>query len=225
MKVMILAAGRGERMRPLTDISPKPLLPVGEKPLIVWHLERLARAGIEEVVINTAHLGERLVAELGDGNTFGLSIQWSPEPVGALETAGGIRHALPLLGDKPFLVISGDIWCDWDASSLATTSLGRDLAHLVLAPNPDHHADGDFTLADGRVQLDGEGERLTYTGIGLFHPKLFATLADNAPLALRVPLREAIAKGRVRGEAHYGEWEDVGTPERLAALDFRLRHP
>lgn len=222
---MILAAGRGERMRPLTDLSPKPLLPVGEKPLIVWHLERLARAGIEEVVINTAYLGEQLAEVLGDGSTYGLSIKWSAEPAGALETAGGIRHALPLLGDKPFLVISGDIWCDWDVSTIATISLGRDLAHLVLAPNPDHHAGGDFTFADGRVHLNGDGERLTYTGIGLFHPSLFATLADNEPLALRVPLREAVAKGRVRGEAHYGEWEDVGTPERLAALDFRLRHP
>jgi MurNAc alpha-1-phosphate uridylyltransferase len=225
MKAMVLAAGRGERMRPLTDLAPKPLLPVGEKPLIVWHLERLASAGVEEVVVNTAYLAEQLVTVLGSGEAFGLSIAWSHEPPGALETAGGVRHALSMLGEKPFLLISGDVWCDWDLASIAAAPLGRDLAHLVLVPNPEHHADGDFTLADGRVRLDGEGERLTYSGIGMFHPSLFAGLADNTPLALRVPLREAVAAGRVRGEAHYGEWEDVGTPERLAALDFRLRHP
>jgi MurNAc alpha-1-phosphate uridylyltransferase len=225
MKAMILAAGRGERMRPLTDLSPKPLLPVGDKPLIVWHLERLAVAGIDEVVINTAHLGEQLVAVLGDGAAFGLAIRWSPEPPGALETAGGVRHALPLLGERPFLLISGDIWCDLDVAALASTPLGNDLAHLVLVPNPDHHSEGDFTLAAGRVALGGDGERLTYSGIGLYQPTLFAPLADGTPLALRVPLRAAVAAGRVRGAAHYGDWEDIGTPERLAALDYRLRHP
>lgn len=225
MKAMILAAGRGERMRPLTDLSPKPLLPVGDKPLIVWHLERMASAGIEEVVVNIAHLGSQLVTALGDGSQFGLGIRFSEEPPGALETAGGVRHALPLLGDKPFLLVSGDIWCDWDVSSVATMSLGRNLAHLVLVPNPDHHTAGDFSLAGERVRLDGDGERYTYSGIGIFHPALFAGLADNTPLALRVPLRAAVAADRVRGEAHYGEWEDVGTPERLAALDYRMRHP
>ena len=225
MKAMILAAGRGERMRPLTDLSPKPLLPVGDKPLIVWHIERLAAAGIAEIVINHAHLGELLVGALGDGEAFGVRIHWSAEPPGALETAGGVRHALPLLGERPFLLVSGDVWCDWDPAGIAMRRLGSDLAHLVLVPNPDHHGEGDFSVADGRVRVSGPGERLTYSGIGLFHPELFAGLADGQCEKLRVPLRAAAEAGRVGGELHHGTWEDIRTPERLAAVDYRLRHP
>lgn len=223
MKAMVLAAGRGERMRPLTDHLPKPLLSVGGKPLIVWHLERLAAAGFEDVVINHAHLGDKLVAALGDGTAFGLHIQWSPEPQGALETAGGIAQALPLLGNAPFLVINGDVYCDWPPVQARNHVLGEDLAHLLLVPNPAHHPAGDFCLAGARVdEGTAEGDKLTFAGIGIYRPELFAALECGQTAKLAPLLREAMQNGRVSGECHLGRWEDVGTPERLAALDVEL---
>jgi MurNAc alpha-1-phosphate uridylyltransferase len=218
---MLLAAGRGERMRPLTDRTPKPLLPVAGRPLLVWHIERLARAGFRELLINHAHLGEQIEALLGDGSAWGMAIRYSPEPPGALETAGGIVQALPFLGDAPFLVINGDIWCDWDPARAAPPA-GRDLAHLVMVANPDHHPDGDFVLADGRLQADGTA-RLTFAGIGIYHPQLFAGLPRGQPAKLAPLLRAAMAAGQVSGERHDGRWTDVGTPARLAALDGELR--
>lgn len=230
MKVMILAAGRGERMRPLTDTTPKPLLPAGGKPLIFWHLERLAAAGCREVVINHAHLGAQLEAALGDGSAWGLSIAWSPEPPGALETAGGIAQALPLLGNAPFLVLNGDIWCDWDvrrarAAAARSTACGR-LAHLVFVDNPPHHPGGDFRLAGETVALADPAERpgdsLTYAGIGVFSPAFFADVPHGAAMKLRPLLDAGIARGIVGGERHAGRWVDVGTPQRLAELDRSL---
>jgi len=233
MKAMILAAGRGERMRPLTDHLPKPLLSVGGKPLIVWHIERLAAAGLPEIVINHAHLGDKLVESLGDGSRYGVKIQWSPEPPGALETAGGIAQALPLLDpngrNAPFLLINGDVYCDWNVG-LATkraAMLGDDLAYLVLVPNPPHHPHGDFRLDDGRVLDEPDASsKLTYAGIGIYRPELFASLERGKPAKLAPLLREAMHNDKVSGECHPRRWEDVGTPERLAALDVELTaHP
>jgi MurNAc alpha-1-phosphate uridylyltransferase len=222
MKAMILAAGRGERMRPLTDRTPKPLLPVAGKPLIVWHLERLARAGFHEVVINHAHLGDQIEALLGDGDAWNVHIRYSAEPHGALETAGGIANALPLLGNDPFLVINGDIFCDWDVSR-ARIALGPgDLAHLVLVDNPPHHPHGDFSLRDGKVG-SADTAKLTFAGIGIYRPQLFADIARGTPAKLAPLLLDAIAAGRVSGECHAGRWVDVGTPERLVALDAAVR--
>ena len=222
MKAFILAAGRGERMRPLTDTTPKPLLMAGGKPLIVWHLERLAACGFRDVVINHAHLGEQIESALGDGRQFGLNIAYSPEPPGALETAGGIARALPLLGSEPFLVVNGDVWCDWDfrrAHALA----GR-RAHLVFVDNPPQHAGGDFCL-DGetvRYASAGIGPTLTYAGTGVFAPDFFAAVPAGAIMKMRPLLDAAIALGIVTGERHGGQWVDVGTPERLAELDRQL---
>lgn len=229
MKAMILAAGRGERMRPLTDQIPKPLLPVGGKPLIVWHLERLARAGLREVVINHAHLGVQIEAALGDGARWGLSIRYSPEPEGALETAGGIANALPLLGNgEPFLVVNGDIHCDWDVARAVNALEEKDLAHLVLVPNPPHHAQGDFLLVNGEVRADiqapaGNEQVCTFSGIGIYRPQLFAEIQRGRPAKLAPLLRVAMDAGRVSGELHVGRWVDVGTPQRLAELDAELR--
>jgi MurNAc alpha-1-phosphate uridylyltransferase len=228
MKVMILAAGRGERMRPLTDLTPKPLLPVGGKPLIVWHLERLARAGLREVVINHAHLGAQIEAALGDGARWDMSIAYSPEPEGALETAGGIANALPLLGhDEPFLVINGDIWCDWDVSRAANVLSKGKLAHLVLVPNPTHHPQGDFSLRGSEVSADdatgGGAQSCTFSGIGIYRPQIFAGIRRGQPAKLAPLLRAAMAEHRVSGELHAGRWVDVGTPQRLAELDVELR--
>ena len=215
---MILAAGRGERMRPLTDHTPKPLLEAGGRPLIAYHLAALARAGVRDVVINHAHLGTQIEAALGDGASYGLRIRYSPEEV-ALETGGGIFRALPLLGPGPFIVANGDVWSDIDLAHLRLAE--RDLAHLVLVPNPSHHPAGDFVLAGGRVVPDGHA-RLTFSGIGVYRAGLFEGCAPGRfPLAPL--LRRAIAAGRVSGEAHTGRWTDVGTPERLAALDRALR--
>jgi MurNAc alpha-1-phosphate uridylyltransferase len=238
VKVMLLAAGRGERMRPLTDHLPKPLLSAGGKPLIVWHLERLAAAGLREIVINHAHLGDKLRAALGGGSAYGVNIQWSAEPPGALETAGGIAQALPLLdadsSNAPFLVINGDIYCDWEPTLAIkrAAALADDLAHIVLVPNPPHHPDGDFHLAGDRVLVDGS-ERgagangcLTFAGIGIYRRELFAGLTPGATARLAPILRGAMHNGRVSGECHPRRWEDVGTPERLAALDVELTlHP
>ncbi|GAB2180150.1 nucleotidyltransferase family protein [Denitratisoma sp. agr-D3] len=222
MKAMVLAAGRGERMRPLTDHTPKPLLAVGGKPLIVWHLERLAAAGFKEVVINHAHLGQQIEDALGNGSQFGLALHYSAEPPGALETAGGIVQALPLLGDAPFLVINGDIFCDWDVGAAQTVLAGDDLAHLVLVSNPDHHPGGDFALRHGRVE-DGDGPRLTFAGIGVYRPSLFAGLVAGQPAKLAPLLRAAMKAGKVSGQWHPGRWVDVGTPQRLDDLDRLLK--
>jgi MurNAc alpha-1-phosphate uridylyltransferase len=225
MKAMILAAGRGERMRPLTDQCPKPLLAVGGKPLIVRHIEHLAAAGITELVINHAHLGHMLEAALGDGSAFGVHIQWSPEPPGALETAGGIRQAMQFLGDAPFIVVNGDIFCDADLKALVEIaphlSPASDLAHLLLVDNPDHHPQGDFALNNGRVR-DHEEPRLTFSGIAAYHPALFAHLVAGQPARLAPQLRTAMEVDRVSGKHHQGVWIDVGTPERLALLDASL---
>lgn len=222
MKAFILAAGRGERMRPLTDRTPKPLLPAGGKPLIVWHLERLAAAGFREIVINHAHLGEQIEAALGDGAQWGLHIRYSAEPPGALETAGGIANALPLLGDQPFLVVNGDIWCDFDFGRFSGSTAAD--AHLVMVANPAHHAGGDFSLDDRRViYADGE-QTLTYAGIGVFSPSFFADVKRGTVMKLRPLLDAAIAAGTLTGERYTGRWVDVGTPQRLAELDAELRN-
>jgi len=215
-------------MRPLTDFIPKPLLPVGGKPLIAWHLERLARAGLREVVINHAHLGAQIEAALGDGARWGLSIVYSPEPEGALETAGGIANALPLLGqDEPFLVINGDIWCDWDVSQAAAALGPGDLAYLVLVRNPPHHPRGDFSLCGHKVGADatieGDAQSCTFSGIGVYRPQIFGGIPRGQPAKLAPLLRAAMAQRRVSGELHAGRWVDVGTPQRLAELDAELR--
>ena len=225
MKAFIMAAGRGERMRPLTDHTPKPLLLAGGKALIEWHLERLAACGFRDVVINHAHLGEQIEASLGDGGRFGLAIRYSPEPPGALETAGGIARALPLLGEAPFLVVNGDIGCDWDFKR--ALALQDRLAHLVLVDNPAHHASGDFCLEGERVRfassaLTTRAPTLTYAGIGVFSPAFFSTVTRDAVLKMRPLLDAAIAQQSVTGEHHTGRWADVGTPERLAELDREL---
>lgn len=209
---MILAAGRGERLRPLTDSLPKPLIEVAGKPLIVRHLERLAQAGFEEVVINLGWLGERIAEFLGQGQTFGLDIHYSREPPGALETAGGIVHALNLLGSKPFLAVSADILTDYPFERLRQASLSGH-AHLVLVDNPAHHPRGDFSLERGQVRAAGHG-RLTFSGIALFDPALFAGLPPGRR-PLRPVLEQAIAAGRVSGELYRGRWADIGTGRRL----------
>lgn len=228
MKAMILAAGLGTRMRPLTDHMPKPLLEAGGKPLIVWHIENLVRAGFTELVINTAWRGERLEAALGDGAALGARILWSHEGE-PLETAGGIIRALPLLGTQPFLLVNGDIWLRYDFAHLRSSYAHmQQLAHLVLVGNPAHHPHGDFAL-DGRLfsgvecTVRNEGEpRLTFAGLSVLHPGLFAGLPEGkrqlAPL-----LREAITKEKVTGEYFGGPWVDVGTPERLAELHRQIR--
>ena len=223
MRAMILAAGRGERMRPLTDRLPKPLLAVGGQPLIVWHLHRLAAAGIRDIVINHAWLGHEIERALGDGAAHGVRIRYSAEAT-ALETAGGIAQALPLLGDQPFLVINGDVWCDWDpaAAEDLAIALPDGGAWLLLADNPPQHPSGDFRLlADGSVHAQGE-PRLTFAGIGVYHPSLFADVPRGAAAPLAPLLRQAMARDLVRGARHEGKWTDVGTPQRLADLDAEL---
>lgn len=218
---MILAAGRGERMRPLTDAMPKPLLEVSGRPLIVHHLERLAAAGIVSVVVNLSWLGAAIRERLGDGGAFGVSIRYIDEGPEPLETAGGIVNALALLGDAPFLVVNGDVWTDYPFERLALPP-GR-LAHLVLVPNPAHNPDGDFELgADGEVGCIGGAPTATFSGIGIYSPALFAGFeAGKRPLA--PILREAAARGEVSGELWEGEWDDVGTPERLDELRLSRR--
>lgn len=228
MKAMILAAGRGERMRPLTDHTPKPLLEVGGKPLIVWHIERLVAAGIADIVVNCAWLGERLRAALGDGSRHGARLRWSPEHP-ALETAGGIARALPMLGSQPFLVVNGDIWCDWDfrqapacAARLEQTGAR---AWLLLVDNPPHHAQGDFNL-DGSGQVHAHSPtaaNLTFAGIGVYEPTLFSTISGSEPAPLAPLLRHAMQAEAVIGSHHPGQWLDIGTPERLQHLDTQLR--
>jgi MurNAc alpha-1-phosphate uridylyltransferase len=214
---MILAAGRGERMRPLTDDRPKPLLKVGGKSLIEWHIERLAKAGIKNIVINHAYLGKLIEFEFGDGGLWGVNIQYSSEEE-ALETGGGIYKALPLLGNGSFIVVNGDVWVDVDFRRLALPQ--GSLAHLVLVENPEHHPKGDFALEAGQVLETGQ-QLFTFSGIGVYHPDLFADCQPGRfPLAPL--LRSAMAQGKVSGQLHQGDWADVGTPECLAELDERL---
>jgi MurNAc alpha-1-phosphate uridylyltransferase len=217
---MVLAAGRGERMRPLTDDQPKPLLRVAGKRLIEYHLERLAAGGFREVVINTAWHGDQIEAALGAGAQFGLSITYSRERPEALETGGGILNALPLLGSGPFLLVNGDVWTDIDFGALHRPPPAQSLAHLVLVPNPPQHARGDFLLEQGMV-ADGEGERRTYSGIGIYTPEFFAGCTPGK-FPLLPLLRRAIAARRLSGELHGGRWSDIGTVERLQALDVEL---
>jgi MurNAc alpha-1-phosphate uridylyltransferase len=219
MKAMLLAAGRGERMRPITDSLPKPLVEVGGRPLIAWHLAALARAGIREVVINLSWLGEQLRAALGDGREFGVSIAWSEEGPVPLETGGGIFKALPLLGSGPFLVVNADIWTDVDFASLAL----EDGAHgrLVLIPNPPHHPRGDFGLEGDRV-VSRDSDRFTYSGVGIYRPEFFHDCKPER-FPLLPLLNRAIAARLLRGQLHFGEWCDVGTAARLAKLTSRMR--
>lgn len=214
MRAMILAAGRGERLRPLTDTTPKPLVEAGGKPLIEHHLDNLANAGFHEVVINTGHLGEQLPATLGNGARWGIRIHYSEEPPEALETGGGIFQALPLLGPAPFAVISGDIWCDYPLGRLRNVKCDR--AHLVMVPNPAHHPAGDLALRNGRLRTSGD-ERVTFSGIAVYHPRFFAS-ASPGRWRITALLKETADKHLVTGELHQGAWFDSGTPDRLAVL-------
>ena len=228
MKAMILAAGLGSRMRPLTLYTPKPLLEVGGKSLIVWHIEKLKNIGVTEIVINSAWLADKLIAALGDGSKYGVTIRWTREDEG-LETAGGIINALPLLGDQPFILVNGDVWTTMDFAPLLEIDLkagsNTDLAHLVFVPNPEQHPKGDFTLAAGRAYTfdqEQHGENLTYSGVAVIHPKMFEGLeAGKRPLAPL--LKQAMLDGHVSAEKMQGEWVDVGTPERLTQLDLQIR--
>jgi MurNAc alpha-1-phosphate uridylyltransferase len=215
MKAMLLAAGRGERMRPLTLEKPKPLLEVGNRPLIVWHLERLAAAGFKDIVINVSWLGQQIEEYCGDGERWGVSIQYSREAE-PLETAGGIVRALPLLGDLPFAVINADIWTDFAFQDLHRRHAGSG-AHLVLVPNPAHNATGDFSLIDGRVK-HAENDTLTYAGVGVYAPAFFEA-CEPGKRPLKPLLERAIDAGTLCGECFEGRWTDVGTPERLARLN------
>jgi len=221
MRAMILAAGRGERLRPLTDTCPKPLLPVGGRPLIEWHLQRLAAAGVHEVVVNNAHLGQQIEQALGDGTRWGLRIRHSPEGT-ALETAGGIAHALPLLGHEPFLVVNGDVFTDFDFGRAVTIAAqmqaGALLAWCVLVDNPAEHPEGDFSLQEGRLRHRA-GASLTFSGIAVYRPEVFSALAPGQRQRLRPILDALIDAGRIGAEHHAGQWVDVGTPQRLASLD------
>ncbi len=229
-KAMILAAGLGERMRPLTDHTPKPLLEVGGKSLIKWQIERLKRAGIHDLVINHAHLGQKLEDALGDGADLGVSIAWSREPE-PLETAGGIATALLLLGDAPFLVSNGDVYTEFDYARLLPVlqeMVGNPnhLAHLVLVDNPPHHPEGDFALAEGKV-IEPPSHAVghyTFSGIGCYRAELFSGIVPMNKAKLAPLLRAAMNKGQVTGEHFGGRWEDVGTPQRLADLDMELQH-
>jgi len=215
MRAMILAAGRGERMRPLTDTTPKPLLQAGGHALIEYHILALARAGVRELVVNHAHLGQQLEDFLGDGSRYGVHIAYSPEGEGkALETGGGIFKALDLLGEAPFIVVNGDVWTDYPFAHLPARPTG--LAHLVLVDNPVHNPKGDFYLQGDQVRSDGE-PRFTFSGIGVYDPRLFQGCVPGAfPLAPL--LRQAMARGEVSGEHYRGRWWDIGTPERLRQL-------
>ena len=220
MKAMILAAGRGERLRPLTDAVPKALLEAGGKPLIAWHLERLAASGCREAVINVSHLAERIVERIGDGARYGLRIAYSREPQ-PLETAGGLAQARALLGDEPFLLVNSDVYCEVEFEKLLGHSLADRLGHLVLVPNPPHRPAGDFTLDHGLIG-NGAGPRYTYAGVAVMSPALFAQVkpGERAPLA---PLLRAAAERRLlSGEPYAGLWQDVGSAERLAELRARL---
>ncbi|SAL74376.1 mannose-1-phosphate guanylyltransferase [Caballeronia choica] len=229
-KAMIFAAGRGERMRPLTDTCPKPLLQAGGKPLIVWQIERLAAAGVETIVINHAWLGEQIEAALGDGSRWGVQLRYSAETQ-ALETAGGIAQALPLIEERGepavFVAVSGDVFCDFDYGVLAAhaarlAASDQPGMHLVMVPNPRFHPEGDFALNDGKLSLDGT-PRYTFGNIGVYDTRMFRDLAPGTRRALTPYYRETIAARRASGELYEGRWENVGTPEQLKALDLALR--
>lgn len=220
MKAMILAAGRGERMGALTDHVPKPLLEVGGRPLIEHQIVRLAASGFRDIAINLAWLGDMIATRLGDGSRLGVRIRYSREPEGALDTGGGIRNALPLLGDGRFIAVNADVWSDYPFEKLRGAGAGD--AHIVLADNPAHHPGGDFALApDGRV-VEAQRDRLTFSGIGCYRPRLFAA-CRSVRFPLVDVLRKAIEAGTLSGEHHRGEWIDAGAPERLEALDRKLR--
>ncbi|WP_313034174.1 N-acetylmuramate alpha-1-phosphate uridylyltransferase MurU [Acinetobacter sp.] len=224
MKAMILAAGLGNRMRPLTLHTPKPLLEVGGKPLIVWHIEKLQKIGVTEIVINTAWLGEKLAQALGDGSTFGVKILWSHEGEG-LETAGGIVNALPLLGEQPFILVNGDVWTTMDFAPLLDVKLQDELAHLVLVDNPVQHPEGDFILANGRAYTfdqTQQGEALTYSGVAVMHPKMFKGL-ESGKRPLAPLLKQAMLEQQISASKMQGVWADVGTPERLNVLDQQIK--
>jgi MurNAc alpha-1-phosphate uridylyltransferase len=234
MRALVFAAGKGERMRPLTEHTPKPLLLAGGKPLIAWHFEKLAALGVRDVVINTSWLADRFAPTLGDGSAWGLHLHYVFEGSEPLETGGGMLNALPLLGDAPFLAIAADIWTDFDFATLPREPEG--LAHLLMVANPEHHERGDFALGDdGRLRLATTGDgALTFSGIGLYRAEFLdgwrgivgeAAGADEAPprFKLRPLFDAAIARGAITGQRHDGRWTDVGTPERLAALDATLR--
>ncbi|HJP48554.1 nucleotidyltransferase family protein [Acinetobacter venetianus] len=224
MKAMILAAGMGNRMRPLTLHTPKPLLEVGGKPLIVWHIEKLQKIGVTEIVINTAWLGEKLANTLGDGSQFGVTILWSHEGEG-LETAGGIINALPLLGTDPFILVNGDVWTTMDFSTLLDVDLGDKQAHLVLVDNPPQHTKGDFILANDLAytfEQDQLGEALTYSGVAVLKPKMFVGL-ENGKRPLAPLLKQAMQQQQVSAEKMQAIWVDVGTPDRLEQLDQQIK--
>jgi N-acetyl-alpha-D-muramate 1-phosphate uridylyltransferase len=221
MKAMLLAAGRGERLRPLTDAVPKALVEAGGKPLIAWHLERLARAGFDEAVINVSHLGSRIIERLGDGARFGMRISYSRERE-RLETAGGIANALGLLGREPFLLVNADVYCEYDFSRLMKLPLGERLAHLVLVPNPPHRPKGDFSLRAGIVG-DEAAPRYTYAGVAVMAPALVHRVRPGEKASLAPLLYDAAARGLLGGELYEGLWQDVGTVERLAELERHLR--
>jgi N-acetyl-alpha-D-muramate 1-phosphate uridylyltransferase len=224
---MILAAGRGERMRPLTDTCPKPLLEVGGKALIVWQIERLVAAGVTDIVINHAHLGAQIEASLGSGQQFGARIQYSAEPAGALETAGGVAKALPLLGDEAFILVSGDIYTDCDfrilRDALDTLKRHDAMAWLLMVDNPPFHPKGDFTLLPDGHLSDSGMPRLTYSNLGLFSPQFFASVASGERKPMLPLFREAMSRQRLYGERYTGTWHNLGTPQQLQALDQELR--
>lgn len=223
MKAMILAAGRGERMRPLTDKTPKPLLEVGGKPLIFWHIEKLAKAGFKEVIVNNAYLGEQIEQRLGDGSRFGIKIFHSSEKNGALETAGGIANALHLLGDNPFLLVNGDVWTDWEFANAYSYQNIEDGCHLVFVDNPTQHPNGDFELFGNLVKLPKNGKKtFTYSGLGIYSIKMFNDVTIGEPAKLKPLLESSILNNLVTAEHHRGLWVDVGTPERLKELDLML---
>jgi len=220
MKAMLLAAGRGERLRPLTDRTPKALVPVGGKPLIAWHLERLAASGCREAVINVSHLAQQIVDFVGDGKRFGVRVAYSREAE-PLETAGGIAQAQPLLGEPPFLLINADIYCEVDFKALLAYPLGAMMAHLVLVPNPAHRAQGDFSLRARMVSKEGS-PRYTYSGVAVMSPQLVRTIRRGEKAPLAPLLFSAAAERRITGEVFEGLWQDVGTMERLAELESQL---
>lgn len=224
MKAMILAAGMGNRMRPLTLHTPKPLLEVGGKPLIVWHIEKLQKIGVQEIVINTAWLGEKLADALGDGSQFGVKILWSHEGEG-LETAGGIINALPLLGNAPFILVNGDVWTTMDFAPLLNVQLQDALAHLVLVENPVQHPQGDFTLSENKAytfEQAQSGENLTYSGVAVMHPQMFVGL-ESGKRPLAPLLKQAMQQEKISAQKLQGVWVDVGTPERLNTLDQQIQ--
>jgi MurNAc alpha-1-phosphate uridylyltransferase len=232
MRALVFAAGKGERMRPLTETTPKPLLAAGGKPLIVWHLEKLATLGVQDVVINTSWLADRFQPALGDGSRWGLRLHYSFEGPQPLETGGGMQHALPLLGPYPFIAVNGDIWCDYDFAKLPEQPTG--LAHLVMVGNPEQHPRGDFCLDDQGLLHEAGETKLTYSGIGIYRPEILdgwpKIIGDSAGSKANPPqfklaplLFAALRGGKATGEFHDGLWTDVGTPERLAQLNQLLK--